>query len=143
MKLSFGVKEIADFLAGGIPTGKLICIFGEQNIGKSWMCAQLSFMATRPVNSGGLNTKVLYIDTEQYISEDEDVMPFLTEVFSKRWKDVKPENIELVSAPNIFELGELFGIQYEIMQEKQRISAIAKYPKKKSDKPVKLSLIHI
>lgn len=51
-------------LEGGIETGSLTEIFGEFRTGKTQLCHTLAVMAQRPLDMGGAEGRVLYVDTE-------------------------------------------------------------------------------
>jgi len=136
MKISTGTKTLDELLLGGIRTKVPTILFGIPNLGKSWFCFQMSAMATRPVKVGGLNKKVLYLDTESFFF-DEEVEERFKGFFRNRWKDAKVENIEVVQVPSLFDLGEWFGIEFELVQEEKRTSVIAKFPTERQKKLAK------
>uniref|UniRef100_A0A804QPE5 RecA family profile 1 domain-containing protein n=1 Tax=Zea mays TaxID=4577 RepID=A0A804QPE5_MAIZE len=51
-------------LGGGIPTGKLTEVVGPSGIGKTQFCLKLALLAALPEYYGGLDGRVVYIDTE-------------------------------------------------------------------------------
>nr|XP_051226358.1 DNA repair protein RAD51 homolog 2 isoform X2 [Lolium perenne] len=55
-------------LGGGIPLGKLTEVVGPSGIGKTQLCLKLALLATLPECYGGLNGRVVYIDTESKFS---------------------------------------------------------------------------
>lgn len=125
--LSSGCKAIDEVMAGGLKTQVTTLLFGIPNLGKTWLCYQFCCMCTRPVKSGGLGKKAVYFDTEGFFYTQDTIDRFAS-YFRKRWPDCKPENIEMIQVPDIFELGEHFGMQIEIKQEDARVSVITKYP---------------
>ncbi|GJM94439.1 hypothetical protein PR202_ga11081 [Eleusine coracana subsp. coracana] len=55
-------------LGGGIPLGKLTEVVGPSGIGKTQFCLKLALLAALPECYGGLNGRVVYIDTESKFS---------------------------------------------------------------------------
>ena len=51
-------------ISGGIETGSITEIFGEFRTGKTQLCHQLCVMSQLPIDMGGAEGKVIYIDTE-------------------------------------------------------------------------------
>lgn len=64
VRLDTGSKALNNLLLGGIETGSVTEFFGEFGSGKSQICHTLAVLATLPVEEGGLNGNVIYIDTE-------------------------------------------------------------------------------
>nr|CAD1828777.1 unnamed protein product [Ananas comosus var. bracteatus] len=62
------LRGLDDALCGGIPFGALTELVGPPGIGKTQFCLKLSLLATLPVCYGGLNGRVIYIDTESKFS---------------------------------------------------------------------------
>ena len=131
-KLSFGCKSIDQLFDGGIKVNKPFAIFGRPQIGKTWMCMQISAYYTT-----NHSKKVLYIDTEGVFDDDEKDR--MLSYFQNRWRNVKPENIEILDLRDIWELGEYLGMQVKISQSEKRTSVYILYPKKSSSKEVKSS----
>lgn len=63
-RLTSGCKELDSLLGGGFPLKLVSEVFGENGTGKSQCCFTATVMATRPVTEGGLDSHVVYIDTE-------------------------------------------------------------------------------
>lgn len=63
-KLSIGAKSLDDLLGGGLESQSITEVYGKFASGKSQWCFQLCVMSQLPVENGGLNGNVLYIDTE-------------------------------------------------------------------------------
>lgn len=63
-KLSTGVKELDMAMQGGLTPGLITQIYAEGGLGKTQWAKTIATIATRPVEEGGLDTDVLYIDTE-------------------------------------------------------------------------------
>ena len=63
-KLSSMVQSIDDLLAGGFETQSLVEVYGEFGSGKTQIGHQLAVNCTMPVEQGGLDGDVFYIDTE-------------------------------------------------------------------------------
>lgn len=64
MRCSTGSRALDELLLGGIETQAVTEFYGEFGSGKSQVCHTLSAIATQPVEVGGLNGSVIYIDTE-------------------------------------------------------------------------------
>jgi DNA repair protein RadA len=64
LRCSTGSKALDELLLGGIETQALTEFYGEFGSGKSQICHTLCAMARQPVESGGLDSGVIYIDTE-------------------------------------------------------------------------------
>eukprot|EP01039_Chlorochromonas_danica_P004108 gene4108-4502_t len=62
--ISTGSTELDNLLAGGIETGSLTEIFGEFRTGKTQLCHTLCVTAQRPLDQGGAEGRVIYVDTE-------------------------------------------------------------------------------
>lgn len=63
-RLTTGSKGLDELLGGGYPLKLITEIFGENGTGKSQCCFTATVMATRPETEGGLDSYVVYIDTE-------------------------------------------------------------------------------
>ena len=64
LKCSTGSKNLDELLGGGIETQAMTEFIGEYGVGKTQICLMLCVMAQLPLEKGGLNGKVVYIDTE-------------------------------------------------------------------------------
>ena len=64
MKLSSMVQSIDDLMAGGFETQSLVEVYGEFGSGKTQIGHQLAVNCTMPVEEGGFDGDVFYIDTE-------------------------------------------------------------------------------
>lgn len=126
-KFSTGSKDIDRLMDGGISLGAPSLLFGIPNLGKTWFCFQIACMCTRDQKHGGLGRPVLYLDTETFFTPD--VFDRFYAYFRKRWPDLpaKPM-IEVRIVKDIFELGKLFGIHYEIIHEDRRVSVVSRFP---------------
>lgn len=62
--LSTGASEFNILLGGGYPTKLITQLYAENGMGKTQAAFTASVMATRPVEEGGLDCHVVYIDTE-------------------------------------------------------------------------------
>lgn len=62
--ISTGSSDLDQLLGGGIETGSITEIFGEFRTGKTQMMHTLAVMAQRPLDQGGAEGKVIYIDSE-------------------------------------------------------------------------------
>src|SRR5881628_2781905 len=63
-KLSFGSNNLNKLLGGGLETQAITEFVGEFGAGKSQICMRLSVNTQLPNKDGGLEGKVLFIDTE-------------------------------------------------------------------------------
>ena len=131
--LSTGVKTLDSLMAGGFPLGAPSLVFGIPNLGKTWLCFQTACMCTRAPKYGGMGKPVLYLDTESFFTND--VFDRFYGFFRARWKDLPAKSkIDMVRVKDIFQLGAKFGIQFEIIQEEKRVSALAKFPTSRQTK---------
>jgi DNA repair protein RadA len=64
LKLTFGSNNLNKLLGGGLETQAITEFVGEFGTGKSQICMQLAITTQLPVKDGGLEGKVLFIDTE-------------------------------------------------------------------------------
>jgi DNA repair protein RadA len=64
LKCTIGSKSLDELLGGGIETQAMTEFIGEYGVGKTQICLMLSVMAQLPIEKGGLNGNVVYIDTE-------------------------------------------------------------------------------
>ena len=64
LRCSTGSGALDDLFLGGIETQAVTEFYGEFGSGKSQICHTLCITAGLPVESGGLNSGVIYIDTE-------------------------------------------------------------------------------
>lgn len=63
-RISTGSKELDALLGGGIETQSITEVYGKMASGKTQWCFQISVMTQLPKEQGGLNGKVVYIDSE-------------------------------------------------------------------------------
>lgn len=66
--LRTGVPTIDESLMGGIEPGSLVELYGPARGGKTQWCAQLAVRAQLPRSQGGLEGRVLWLDTEKSFS---------------------------------------------------------------------------
>lgn len=64
LRLSFGSNNLNKLLGGGLETQAITEFVGEFGAGKSQICMRFSVNAQLPSGEGGLEGKVLFIDTE-------------------------------------------------------------------------------
>lgn len=64
LRLTTGSKTLDELLGGGLETQTITEFYGEYGSGKSQVCHQLCVNVQLPPEHGGLNSGVLYIDTE-------------------------------------------------------------------------------
>eukprot|EP00428_Durinskia_dybowskii_P076997 CAMPEP_0170357278 /NCGR_PEP_ID=MMETSP0117_2-20130122/1620_1 /TAXON_ID=400756 /ORGANISM="Durinskia baltica, Strain CSIRO CS-38" /LENGTH=346 /DNA_ID=CAMNT_0010611431 /DNA_START=47 /DNA_END=1087 /DNA_ORIENTATION=- len=62
--LSTGSNDLDVLLGGGIETGSITEVFGEFRTGKTQLCHTLCVTAQRPLDQGGAEGRVIYVDTE-------------------------------------------------------------------------------
>lgn len=62
--LTTGSKAFDELLGGGYPLKLITQLYAENGIGKTQCAFTASVMATRPEDEGGLDSHVIYIDTE-------------------------------------------------------------------------------
>lgn len=63
-KITTGTDALDNLLMGGVETQAITEVFGEFGSGKTQFCHTLCVTVQKPVEEGGLNGGVLYIDTE-------------------------------------------------------------------------------
>src|SRR6266496_2986289 len=63
-RCSTGSKALDELLLGGIETQAVTEFYGEFGSGKSQICHTLCATARQPIESGGMDSGVIYIDTE-------------------------------------------------------------------------------
>jgi len=134
--ISTGTKTLDALMEGGIRTKVPQILFGIPNLGKTWACFQISAMCTRPKKVGGLEKKVLYLDTEGFFFT-EDVFDRFSSYFEKRWSDFDKSKIEIKQIPSIFDLGNLFGIDFTLKHGESKVTVDAKFPTKRQKKIAK------
>src|SRR5574342_1275280 len=64
LRLTTGSKAVDKMVDGGLETQTITEFYGEYGSGKSQVCQQLCVNVQLPVEKGGLNGGVLYVDTE-------------------------------------------------------------------------------
>jgi len=64
LRCSTGSRALDELLLGGIEAQAVTEFYGEFGSGKSEICHTLCAMARQPIESGGLDSGVIYIDTE-------------------------------------------------------------------------------
>ncbi|CAN6331243.1 unnamed protein product [Urochloa humidicola] len=67
-RLATTLGGLDEALGGGIPMGKLTEVVGPSGIGKTQFCLKLALLAALPEYYGGLDGRVVYIDTESKFS---------------------------------------------------------------------------
>ena len=63
-RLTFASTNLDKLLGGGLETQAITEFVGEFGAGKSQICMKLSVLAQQPAKDGGLEGKVLFVDTE-------------------------------------------------------------------------------
>lgn len=66
--LTTGSKAVDQMLGGGFPTGLITEVHALNGVGKTQLCLTAAVNATRPIEEGGLNCHVLYVDAENTFS---------------------------------------------------------------------------
>lgn len=69
MRLTTSSPQLDALFGGGLETTSVVEFFGEFGSGKTQTCFQLAVNATMPVEKGGLDGHVAWIDTENTFSE--------------------------------------------------------------------------
>ena len=64
LRLTTGSKALNSIIGGGVETQTILEVIGEFGSGKSQICMTLSALCQLPKEQGGLDGKVLFIDTE-------------------------------------------------------------------------------
>jgi DNA repair protein RadA len=64
IRLTTGSKELDSLLIGGLETGAITEFYGQFGSGKSQICHTCAVLATTPLENGGLDGNVLWLDTE-------------------------------------------------------------------------------
>ena len=62
--LIIGSSDLDQLLGGGIETGSITEIFGEFRTGKTQLCHTLCVTSQMPIDQGGAEGRVIYVDTE-------------------------------------------------------------------------------
>lgn len=63
-RLKTGIEKMDEAMLGGIEVGSIVELFGPARGGKTMWCTQLAVMAQLPREKGGLEGRVLWLDTE-------------------------------------------------------------------------------
>lgn len=63
-RLKTGIPKMDKAMLGGIEVGSIVELFGPARGGKTQWCAQLAIMSQLPMDKGGLDGRVLWLDTE-------------------------------------------------------------------------------
>jgi len=135
IKRSTGLAALDKVLRGGIAISKPVAVYGDTAIGKSTLCMQLAFWFSR-------FGKVLYFDTEAFL--DDETWDFYEEQFCNRWKDAKPENIEVILVTSAFEYARYWGMDIKVEQSEKKTTAQVMFPKRiQGDRVVKKSEMDI
>ncbi|XP_033495427.1 DNA repair protein RAD51 homolog 2 [Epinephelus lanceolatus] len=67
---STSLPALDKLLRGGLPYGTITEVTGPSGCGKTQMCLMLSVLATLPKSEGGMDSDVIYIDTESAFSAE-------------------------------------------------------------------------
>ncbi|KAM9840488.1 DNA repair protein RAD51 homolog 2 [Aulostomus maculatus] len=79
---STSLPALDKLLRGGLPCGTITEVAGPSGCGKTQLCLMLSVVATLPKHLGGLDSSVIYIDTESAFSAER-----LVEIGQSRFPD--------------------------------------------------------
>ena len=104
-RLKTGIDAFDDALQGGFELGSLIEFYGKAAGGKTQMCAHLAVRALLPLEEGGLEGRVLWLDSEKSLK------PRTLRANIKRWGldvDVHLANIRIASPVTTNHLTQLF-----------------------------------
>ena len=63
-RLTTGCKSLDDLLGGGVETQGILELIGQYGVGKTQICLALCVLVQQPLEMGGLEGSVLYLDTE-------------------------------------------------------------------------------
>ena len=85
------LAPLDDALGGGVPTGSISELVGPAGAGKTQMCLTLACACAAPKRCGGLESGVVFIDTEQRFSSQR-----LAEIARAKF----PETLSPTSAPD-------------------------------------------
>lgn len=66
--LTTGSSHVDEMLGGGYPVGTITEIHATNGVGKTQFCFTAAVEATRPIEEGGLDCHVLYVDAENTFS---------------------------------------------------------------------------
>lgn len=84
LRLSTGSKELDTLLKGGIESQAMTEFYGEYGSGKSQICFTCSVLATQPEGNGGIDSDVLFFDTEGTFRSER-----IAEIAGERDLDIK------------------------------------------------------
>eukprot|EP00005_Dracoamoeba_jomungandri_P014526 CAMPEP_0174273518 /NCGR_PEP_ID=MMETSP0439-20130205/54784_1 /TAXON_ID=0 /ORGANISM="Stereomyxa ramosa, Strain Chinc5" /LENGTH=307 /DNA_ID=CAMNT_0015364719 /DNA_START=209 /DNA_END=1129 /DNA_ORIENTATION=+ len=89
------LDKVDESLGGGIPSGSITEVVGPFGVGKTQLCLQLAMVTALPTEYGGLDSSVIYIDTEKAFNPNR-----LVGIVSARHPDFeKEENLERLLIP--------------------------------------------
>lgn len=140
-RITTGSKTLDKLIGGGVETQTITEFFGEYGSGKSQLCHQLAVNVQLPLERGGLNGGALYIDTENSLPYDEDVLIVedglvhlrkIGEVVEKALSssEVRIENGSYVAEPK--KKIEVLAFDPEDYKVKPfKVTAVMKHPSKK------------
>ena len=104
-RLKTGIDAFDEALQGGLETGTLIEFYGKATGGKTQMCAHLAVRGLLPIEEGGLEGRVLWLDSEK------SMKPRTLRANIKRWgldPNVELANIRIASPVTTNHLTQLF-----------------------------------
>jgi len=109
--ISTGSKVIDNVLNGGFPTKAVSGVFSRYDLGKTILCTQTACKLWSEEKLG-----TIYIDTESHYVRS-DVRNKFLDIFKERFGFDDDPQIGFLFPEDIFELGELFGKQIQIVSE--------------------------
>lgn len=97
LKITTGSKAFDEMLGGGIETGAVTEVFGAYGSGKTSVAHQIAVTAQLPVEEGGANGAVVWIDSEgtlrpEYIKQIAEARGLDAEKILKKFKGVRAFN---------------------------------------------------
>lgn len=102
-----GITSLDSFLSGGIVSGEITQISGDEGSGKTQLCHSL---AASVANSGG---RVVYLDTESTLSAERIVI-----MLKKKYPTVNPrDSIQLIQVVRIFSVTDLLQVLHLFLHE--------------------------
>ena len=111
--ITTGSSDLDNLLGGGIETGSLTEIFGEFRTGKTQMMHTLAVTSQRPLDHGGAEGRVIYIDTEGTAQHQSIFYPTPTNQSPISYL-YNPPSVEGTFRPaRIMEIADRFGMDKE------------------------------
>ncbi len=105
IRLLFGLEDLDESMLGGIEEGSLVELYGPARGGKTQWCYHLAVRAQLPVERGGLDGRVIWLDTESSFK------PLTFRACALRWgldPDIALENVGRANVILSSQIPELF-----------------------------------